>query len=116
MIKSSSLETVVEIAVISLVVLSLICGYFFFTKRKGNSFVFVGLSGSGKTALFTRLVHGTMRQTVTSQQANEAINFRGKYHLLDLPGHDKLYSITMDHLPLASGIVFVVDATQVLHR
>lgn len=82
-------------------------------RRRGKTVILMGSSHAGKTALFHTLVNGKFTPTVTSQQANEADFTSPNYRLIDLPGHEKLRTMALDHLPLADGIIFVIDSNQV---
>eukprot|EP00471_Norrisiella_sphaerica_P000626 CAMPEP_0184485222 /NCGR_PEP_ID=MMETSP0113_2-20130426/6859_1 /TAXON_ID=91329 /ORGANISM="Norrisiella sphaerica, Strain BC52" /LENGTH=196 /DNA_ID=CAMNT_0026866585 /DNA_START=216 /DNA_END=806 /DNA_ORIENTATION=- len=79
----------------------------------------MGPMGSGKTALFYRLVLGPSKdipRTVTSQVPNEdefspsaeqkAIN------LVDFPGHDSQWPAAVERMQQASGVIFLIDATE----
>ncbi|EFJ29064.1 SRP receptor, beta subunit [Selaginella moellendorffii] len=90
-------------------------------RKKRNTIVILGLSGSGKTALFYQLRDASLYEgTVTSMVPNEdtfllhsEISKSGKIkpvHVVDLPGHPKLRPLLDDYLPKAQGILFMVDA------
>ncbi|WCJ43376.1 P-loop containing nucleoside triphosphate hydrolases superfamily protein [Euphorbia peplus] len=94
-------------------------------RRKSNTIVLTGLSGSGKTILFYQLRDGSPHQgTVTSMEPNEGIfilhseaSKKGKVkpvHLVDVPGHSRLRLKLDEFLPQAAGIVFIVDALEFL--
>ncbi|TYK15618.1 signal recognition particle receptor subunit beta-like [Cucumis melo var. makuwa] len=96
-----------------------------FKRRKSNTIVLSGLSGSGKTILFYQLRDGSSHQgTVTSMEPNEGtfvlhseIAKKDKLkpvHLVDVPGHSRLRAKLDDFLPQAAGVVFVVDALDFL--
>ncbi|XP_038892002.1 signal recognition particle receptor subunit beta-like [Benincasa hispida] len=96
-----------------------------FKRRKSNTIVLSGLSGSGKTVLFYQLRDGSSHQgTVTSMEPNEGtfvlhseITKKDKLkpvHLVDVPGHSRLRAKLDDFLPQAAGVVFVVDALDFL--
>ncbi|XP_038713701.1 signal recognition particle receptor subunit beta-like isoform X2 [Tripterygium wilfordii] len=95
-----------------------------FKRKKSNTIVLTGLSGSGKTVLFYQLRDGSSHQgTVTSMEPNEGIfvlhseSNKGKIkpiHLIDVPGHSRLRSKLDEYLPQAAGVVFVVDALEFL--
>jgi GTPase SAR1 family protein len=97
------------LALISISIIAL--SYLFHLSRKSKTFVLLGLSASGKTTLFYRLVHSKSVSTTTSQVLNEA-PFE-KHNLIDLPGHPRLRSMALDHIPIANGIFIVVDSTLV---
>ncbi|KAJ2063219.1 hypothetical protein GGI17_001830 [Coemansia sp. S146] len=86
-------------------------------KKRNNAIVLVGPMGAGKTALWTRLrfPNSTAQpETQTSMSVNAAeahINESNAY-LVDIPGHQK-YRLDRDsYLPMARGIIFVVDSTR----
>ncbi|XP_022966901.1 signal recognition particle receptor subunit beta-like [Cucurbita maxima] len=96
-----------------------------FKGRKSNTVVLSGLSGSGKTVLFYQLRDGSSHQgTATSMEPNEGtfvlhseIPKKDKLkpvHLIDVPGHSRLRAKLDDFLPQAAGVVFVVDALDLL--
>ncbi|KAG6398788.1 hypothetical protein SASPL_140258 [Salvia splendens] len=96
-----------------------------FKHRASNTIVLTGLSGSGKTVLFYQLRDGSSHQgTVTSMEPNEdtfvlhsETTKKGKVkpvHVVDVPGHSRLKPKLDEFLPLAAGIVFVVDAVEFL--
>ncbi|KAG7555310.1 Signal recognition particle receptor beta subunit [Arabidopsis suecica] len=102
-----------------------------FRPKKTNIVLFSGLSGSGKTMLFNRLRdRSSHRGVVTSMEPNEGTSvlhtkitmvekdlhfgFSGitkPVHLLDVPGHSPKLE---EYLPLATALVFVVDAMDFL--
>ncbi|CAJ2647521.1 unnamed protein product [Trifolium pratense] len=94
-------------------------------RTKSNTIVLTGLSGSGKTVIFYQLRDGSTHQgTVTSMEPNEdtfilhsETTKKGKIkpvHIVDVPGHSRLRPKLDEYLPLAAGIVFVVDALDFL--
>ncbi|GAB4845711.1 hypothetical protein Ancab_039114 [Ancistrocladus abbreviatus] len=94
-------------------------------RRKSNTIVLAGLSGSGKTVIFYQLRDGSSHQgTVTSMEPNEGTfvlhsekDKKGKLkpvHLVDVPGHSRLRLKLEDYLPHAAGLIFVVDALEFL--
>lgn len=83
------------------------------SSSSGKSVLLIGLPDAGKTVLYSRLSTGSFVRTVTSMKANEAEFNVGKrtYHLVDLPGYDRLrIKYWDDHKKNAKGIVFVVDS------
>ncbi|KAG6396495.1 hypothetical protein SASPL_142646 [Salvia splendens] len=96
-----------------------------FKRRASNTIVLTGLNGSGKTVLFYQLRDGSSHQgIVTSMEPNEDTFVlhsetakKGKVkpvHIVDVPGHSRLRPKLDEFLPLAAGIVFVVDAVEFL--
>jgi len=89
-------------------------------KFQGNTILFVGNSGGGKTALFADVFHSAEPQTVNSIEAevikdcqipSRSGNPNAKpFTAVCLPGNLRLRSLYKDHLPDTAGIVFVVDA------
>ncbi|KAJ2883947.1 hypothetical protein H4R27_002445 [Coemansia aciculifera] len=86
-------------------------------KKRNNAIVLVGPMSAGKTALWTRLRFPdstAQPETQTSMSVNAAeahINESNAY-LVDIPGHQK-YRLDRDsYLPMARGIIFVVDSTR----
>ncbi|GMH01271.1 hypothetical protein Nepgr_003110 [Nepenthes gracilis] len=94
-------------------------------RKKSNTIILAGLSGSGKTVLFYQLRDGSSHQgTVTSMEPNEGTfvlhsetDKKGKWkpiHLVDVPGHSRLRPKLDDFLPQAAGLVYVVDSLEFL--
>mmetsp|Transcript_34550 Transcript_34550/g.58524 ORF Transcript_34550/g.58524 Transcript_34550/m.58524 type:complete len:252 (+) Transcript_34550:61-816(+) len=88
-------------------------------SSKRDSILIVGPMGSGKTALFYRLVLGEKRdapKTVTSQAPNEDTFQPGKegrrLKLVDLPGHDSQWPAALDRVQDAVGVIFLMDSSK----
>ncbi|WWD01599.1 hypothetical protein V866_008544 [Kwoniella sp. B9012] len=89
------------------------------SRRSGPTTVLlVGPSDSGKTSLFTKLVHETYIQTHTSIQPSiTTFPLNSPYEngqtkpikLIDLPGHPRLKDELKKYVKEASAVVFVVD-------
>ncbi|KAJ4462209.1 putative Signal recognition particle receptor subunit beta [Paratrimastix pyriformis] len=86
-------------------------------KNVGNRVAFVGLSDSGKTVLFHQLRLGKPWPTQMSMRESEddilVTDPRGKplsLHILDMPGHSRLFYRVKEVLPTVRGVLFVVDA------
>ncbi|GAQ79462.1 signal recognition particle receptor subunit beta [Klebsormidium nitens] len=87
-------------------------------KSKGDTIILAGLTGAGKTALFTQLRDGSLHSgTVTSMEPNVGrfVLYGEKptskpVQIADIPGHPRLRTKLDEYLPKARGIVFVVDA------
>ncbi|KAK4787976.1 hypothetical protein SAY86_019295 [Trapa natans] len=118
------LQLYVAIVVLAFTVLILLLVPLF-KRKKSNTIVLSGLSGSGKTVLFYQLRDGSHHQgTVTSMEPNEGTfilhsetSKKGKIkhvHLVDVPGHSRLRPKLEEFLPQAAGLVFVVDALDFL--
>ncbi|KAG0491692.1 hypothetical protein HPP92_004733 [Vanilla planifolia] len=95
------------------------------SRSKANTIVFAGLSGSGKTILFYQLRDGSPHQgTVTSMEPNDEtfvlhseLEKKGKIkpvRVVDVPGHSRLRTKLDEFLPVAAGLIFVVDALDFL--
>ncbi|CAI9618393.1 unnamed protein product [Staurois parvus] len=85
------------------------------TSRR--AILLVGLSDSGKTLLFIRLLTGKLRKTQTSITATSAV-YRAKsdkgssFTLVDIPGHESLrLQFLEQHKTAARAMVFVVDSS-----
>uniref|UniRef100_A0A7C8YP45 Signal recognition particle receptor subunit beta n=1 Tax=Opuntia streptacantha TaxID=393608 RepID=A0A7C8YP45_OPUST len=96
-----------------------------FKRKKSNTVILAGLSGSGKTVLFYQLRDGSSHQgTVTSMEPNDGTfvlhsetTKKSKVkpvHLVDVPGHSRLRPKLDEYLPKAAGLVFLVDALEFL--
>ncbi|XP_001641944.2 signal recognition particle receptor subunit beta [Nematostella vectensis] len=86
-------------------------------RRRGNSLLFVGLTDSGKTLLFNRLLDGSHVMTHTSMKENVgSYKLKGKksgkqVNMVDLPGHDRIRSQFLEkYKEQARAILFVVDS------
>ncbi|KAJ7300107.1 hypothetical protein O6H91_09G095100 [Diphasiastrum complanatum] len=90
-------------------------------RKKSDTILIVGLSGSGKTVLYYQLRDGSTHEgTVTSMQPNEdrfvlhsELEKKGKLravHVVDVPGHARLRPKLDEFLRQAQGIIFMVDA------
>jgi signal recognition particle receptor subunit beta len=82
----------------------------------GNAFLFLGLSGSGKTALLCWLKDGTLPETVTSIKENDCTFTLGSkgtsVRVVDFPGNQRLRSRLETFLPAARGIVYLIDSVE----
>ncbi|KAL7133113.1 hypothetical protein ABFS83_12G119100 [Erythranthe nasuta] len=94
-------------------------------RRKLNTVLLTGLSGSGKTVLFYQLRDGSSHKgTVTSMEPNDdtfilhsETSKKRKIkpvHIVDVPGHSRLRPKVDEFLFRAAGIVFVIDAVEFL--
>ncbi|GFY58872.1 signal recognition particle receptor subunit beta [Trichonephila inaurata madagascariensis] len=90
---------------------------FWFLRRKSvnrRNVLITGLSDSGKTLLFSRLVSSKNIVTYTSMKENIAVYRVDKKRtvtLVDIPGNDRLRDKYLEEfLLLARGIIFVVDS------
>lgn len=78
-------------------------------KRGKRSVVIIGVSGSGKTLLFSRLTSGHAVTTFTSMMENaiDGISFHDggrKYRLIDLPGADRIRKTSFDQCMKVGGL------------
>jgi len=67
-----------------------------------------GPSGAGKTALLSVLAGSGFKETVTSQEANEAV--LGGKRVVDLPGHPRLREERIGELRRCGKAAIIVDA------
>ena len=82
-------------------------------SSSGKNILLVGLSESGKTTLFSRLVSREIVNTVTSMKQNEGIVKIGNksFYVVDLPGYDRLRKRFFDDFKqTARSIVIVIDS------
>ena len=100
---------------IGLILLSAIIGGVIFLKKgkKENTVFLVGLSGSGKTALFYYLIAKQNTPTITSHEY-DIVKSNKRMHLVDLPGHPRIRTEVMNRLKEATGIIFTIDSETVL--
>lgn len=111
-------QAVLAVGVALFIVLLTIIWLLLGRKRKGGSLLLMGLSDSGKTALFTRLTHETVKQTVTSMKCNKGMYVgklpsgkKAQITVADVPGYEKLRFKFFDELKADCGaIVFLVDS------
>lgn len=76
----------------------------------------LGICESGKTLLYTRLVHQIYTETYTSTASNSGnYQVHGKnksLRVLDLPGHERLRQTLLEqHKNMARAIVFMIDSS-----
>lgn len=90
-----------------------------FALRSGGSkkqgLLLLGLCDSGKTTIFTRLVHGKFVNTHTSIKENSGMyNTTGKkssVRLVDIPGYERMRDTILDQYKgAARAVVYVVDS------
>ncbi|KAJ8721984.1 hypothetical protein PYW08_004386 [Mythimna loreyi] len=89
-----------------------------FTRRRTQrrSVLLMGLSDSGKTLLFVRLVYSQYRQTFTSMKENveEYLTTSNNFKLVDMPGQERLRNRYFDQYKnSAKGIVYVIDSVTI---
>eukprot|EP00796_Vickermania_ingenoplastis_P010570 gene10570-7340_t len=118
---SAALGTVIA-AVLALLVVLHRCGLFGgSTAPRRTAVLLMGLPSSGKTCLFAQLTRGEEVQTCTSMELNEGTVTVGGaaggsqkvVHLIDHPGHRRLYPSLLNALQRAIKVVIVVDAVTI---
>lgn len=94
--------------------------YFLWKKKspKRTDLLLTGLCESGKTLIFTQLLHKEVRETFTSIAENigeYAIEGSGAVlRVIDIPGHERLRGRFFDqYKTTAKGLIFVVDSVTV---
>ncbi|SPO39260.1 related to SRP102  len=92
------------------------------SRGKQPTVILVGLSDSGKTALFSELVYGATPETLPSQRESQGLVEPARILqpgdaesvkptvLVDLPGHPRLRPKVDEYINQADGIVICVDA------
>ncbi|XP_045474711.1 signal recognition particle receptor subunit beta [Harmonia axyridis] len=98
-----------------LIVLITIVFYLIYKRSKTTrrSILLTGICDSGKTVIFSQLIHQKDIQSFTSIKANIGEYASNKTSLLivDIPGHERLrYKYIDEHKASTKGIVFVVDS------
>ncbi|XP_049859083.1 signal recognition particle receptor subunit beta-like [Schistocerca gregaria] len=81
------------------------------SARRG--ILLVGLSDSGKTLIFSRLLHSKYVLTHTSIKENieDLVLNNSSLRIVDIPGHERLRAKFFEqYKPIARGIVFVIDS------
>jgi len=108
-----------------LVVFSFLALKFRSQGAKRDTVLIVGLTNAGKSVLFLQLRDGKFRETHTSLIENDetfplALNSGEKspvVHVVDIPGHERVRTSKFrQYLPIARGIVFVIDSDNVQVR
>ncbi|XP_013781262.1 signal recognition particle receptor subunit beta-like [Limulus polyphemus] len=108
--------TVISIAVATFVVIITVVLYWIVGRRRNlqRGVLMVGLSGAGKTLLFSRLVASKNVETYTSMKENSSsikVPNKGVLKLIDLPGNERLRSKYLDEFKsCARGFIFVIDS------
>lgn len=89
----------------------------FFGRVKGNNIVFVGIEGSGKTALYAQLVAGKEVQTHTSLQENKTQLANSTLSVVDVPGNARLRNeMFARHAKAVRGVVVVIDSADFVEK
>uniref|UniRef100_A0A1I8IQI5 Signal recognition particle receptor subunit beta n=2 Tax=Macrostomum lignano TaxID=282301 RepID=A0A1I8IQI5_9PLAT len=90
-------------------------------RSQRNTVLLCGISDSGKTTLYSQLVHSKPLPTVTSMQANQSEPLavgtaasKRRLRVVDLPGHERLRRQYLDkYKSSARAVVFVIDANSI---
>lgn len=83
-------------------------------KRPASVVLLAGLSDSGKTAIFSKVIFNKPKRSVTSLKENEASIDALGLKLIDLPGAERLRCRYWEqYRKQTSHIIFVVDSTTV---
>ncbi|XP_018407436.1 PREDICTED: signal recognition particle receptor subunit beta [Cyphomyrmex costatus] len=113
----SSQSLNLTILVAALIVITLVL-YVFWRKRKstGNTILLTGLSDSGKTLIYARLLYSKFVKTYTSIKENiGAITI--DYHslkIVDIPGDERLRGKYFDkYKSSVKGLVYIIDAVTI---
>ena len=94
-------------------------------KLPGDTILFLGNSGTGKSVLFSQLFRSVRPETVSSIEEERLANtqlvsrssaaggdgVQKPLHAVCLPGNRKLRTLYKKYLETAAGIVFTIDAT-----
>ncbi|XP_076337063.1 signal recognition particle receptor beta isoform X1 [Tachypleus tridentatus] len=108
--------TLISIAVAIFVVIITVVLFWIVGRRKNlqRGVLIVGLSGAGKTLLFSRLVASKNVETYTSMKENSSsykVLNKGVLKLIDVPGNERLRSKYLDEFKsCARGFIFVIDS------
>eukprot|EP00750_Incisomonas_marina_P028792 INCI6931.1.p1 GENE.INCI6931.1~~INCI6931.1.p1 ORF type:complete len:265 (+),score=60.13 INCI6931.1:306-1100(+) len=136
------MEASVGTVLVAVVAVVVVCCLLLFRRRggskksrfQGDTIVFLGNTGAGKSVLFSQLFRGKVPETVNSIEEEHLENARlisreeqreartaaaaaatakdqTPFHAVCLPGNRRLRSMYHKHLPRAAGIVLVVDAS-----
>nr|QBH73249.1 putative ARL3 [Orthoderella ornata] len=103
------------IIISSLVVLITVVLYFILQRKKHarRSILITGLTDSGKTLLYARLLSGKFKLTHTSvkENAGDLHLKKGTVKVVDIPGHERLRGKFFDNYKqTARGIIYVIDS------
>lgn len=82
-------------------------------KVKRRGILFIGLSGSGKTYLLSKILTGREIETVTSLKENQGgyAAEKGALNLIDIPGQEAIRQKYFDQFKdSAKGIIFLIDS------
>eukprot|EP00761_Pharyngomonas_kirbyi_P005705 gb/GECH01005710.1/.p1 GENE.gb/GECH01005710.1/~~gb/GECH01005710.1/.p1 ORF type:complete len:267 (+),score=55.47 gb/GECH01005710.1/:1-801(+) len=109
-----------SIIIVLLIIFTLILG----SKKRNNrnTTLILGLTDSGKTAMYHQLKDGKLRKTYASMRTNEGtFPLKGfhedtSYHIVDIPGHPRLRDEYRAFIGEAGAIIYVVDAAEITRR
>lgn len=80
-------------------------------KKSVNVLLLTGLSGSGKTALFTKLVFNKQKKSFSSLRENEAHNKELNLRIIDIPGSERLRNHYWERFrSQARHVIVVIDS------
>merc|ERR1712055_1287975 len=89
----------------------------YYRSNYRNGILMLGLCESGKSLLFSQLVHNKFIPSFTSIKENSGpyqAPKKGVLHILDLPGHERLRGKYFDDFkPIARAIIFVIDSVSI---
>uniref|UniRef100_A0A914X1X7 Signal recognition particle receptor subunit beta n=2 Tax=Plectus sambesii TaxID=2011161 RepID=A0A914X1X7_9BILA len=114
-------QMVISLVVASIVIFLTLLAFWLKKKAtESNTILLVGLTDSGKTLIFSKLINGRAVATYTSMKENEypsyeVANGSRKVKLVDVPGADRLRQRLQSHWlgkegATVKGIVCVVDS------
>ncbi|KAK9501603.1 hypothetical protein O3M35_012299 [Rhynocoris fuscipes] len=109
-------QDILNIIVAVCVVLLTLVFYLLFkwSKTSRRTILITGVCDSGKTLIFTRLVHDRFAKTHTSIRENASNYLTDKgtnIQLVDIPGHERLRNSYLDdYKKSARGIIYVIDS------
>lgn len=90
---------------------------YLFTRRRGKStnvVLLTGLSGAGKTAIFSKIIFNKQKKSFSSLRENEADNKDLNLKLIDLPGADRLRDLFWEQFrSKAKHVIIVLDSTDI---
>jgi len=102
--------------VIMLIIFVITCVIFILFQRRKSSkrgVLLTGLCDSGKTVIFSQLVHGKYVSTQTSMKENsgEYVTKDGTLRIIDIPGYERLRAKFFDEYKSAArGVMYIVDS------
>lgn len=86
-------------------------------RKSTNLVLLTGLSDSGKTAIFSRIIFNKPKKSVTSLKENEATINEFNLKLVDLPGAERLRSRYWEqYRTKVKHVLFLVDSTTIESR